>query len=142
MLRILLIEDDEMDRRLLDEALRECSVQVELSSVGDGREALALLNGNAEAVPWTPNLIVCDLNMPGMGGHDFLRVAKSDPRLKSIPVIMLTSSESRRDVSLCYQLHANCYVRKPATFDGLCLVARSITGFWLQTVRLPVPEMT
>lgn len=141
MFRLLQVEDDPRDVRLLGEALLECVGDLDVRVANDGAEAVELLQRSAaDPEGWLPELIVCDLNMPRMDGHAFLRAIKADPSLQHIPVIMLTSSAAPNDVALSYRLHANCYISKPGSFEELCVVARRMNQFWRETARLPVWE--
>ena len=133
-IRILLVEDNLGDVRLAEEAF----LQHRLDVVGDGEEAMALLHriGKYAQFP-NPDLILLDLNLPRKDGRQVLAEIKADASLRSIPVIVLTSSQAEKDVSTVYNLHGNCYINKPADFDEFLTVASSIERFWLEIVRLP-----
>jgi CheY-like chemotaxis protein len=138
--RILHAEDSIGDAELTRVALGEGKVPFELFHVRDGVEALAFLrNEEPYAESPRPDLILLDLNMPRMGGHEVLGEVKGDDALASIPVIVLTMSNSPDDVSRTYELHVNSYVRKPIDFDQFLLVMRAIEAFWLDAAVLP-PE--
>lgn len=140
MAEILLIEDNPGDVRLTQEALKESQVRSHLSVASDGEEALAfLLREGPFADAPRPDLILLDLNLPRMDGRDVLARIKSHPRLKCIPVVVLTTSSADNDIRQAYQLHANCYVTKPVDFTRFLHVVKSIEDFWLRMVRLP-PE--
>ncbi len=137
-IEILLVEDNPGDVRLTEEALKEGKVINRLSVVGDGVEAMAYLRkegGYAEAV--TPDLILLDLNLPRKDGREVLRDVKSDPALRKIPIVVLTTSKDERDILKSYDLHANCYITKPVDFEQFITVVRAIEDFWLTVVKLP-----
>jgi CheY-like chemotaxis protein len=134
--RILLVEDNPGDVRLMQEALRERNGP--LSIVRDGEEALAFLGrtGRFQDAP-RPDLIFLDLNLPGKDGREVLATIKSNAVLRQIPVVVLTTSESDEDVQHCYDLHANCFLQKPADLDEFLELVRQTEAFWLRTVKLP-----
>lgn len=135
---ILLVEDNPGDVRLTREALKEGKVRNNLSVVDDGVKALAFLRreGEFEQAP-RPDLILLDLNLPRMSGREVLAEVKSDPELRSIPVVILTSSQAEKDVVKAYELSVNCYVTKPVDLDQFVTVVKSIEDFWFSIVRLP-----
>lgn len=135
---ILLVEDNPGDRRLTVEALKEAKIRNELYEVENGVEAMAFLRkeGNYGAVP-RPDLILLDLNLPKMDGREVLREIKEDVHLKSIPVVILTTSEAEEDIIKTYESHANCYITKPVDLDQFIKVVKSIETFWLTIVQLP-----
>lgn len=137
-MEILLVEDNPGDVRLTREALKEAQVHNQLHIVDDGVKALEFLRqqGSYQAVP-RPDLVLLDLNLPKKAGLEVLREIKQDGRLKAIPVVVLTTSQSRDDIAGSYELHANCYVSKPVDFERFLNVIRSIEMFWLQTAKLP-----
>ncbi len=134
----LLVEDNPGDVRLTKEALRECQVPNRLNVVPDGMEAVAFLHreGKYADAP-RPDVVLLDLNLPKKDGREVLAVIKSDPDLRRIPVIVITSSEAEKDVLHSYDLHANCYVTKPVDLDQFITVIQSIKHFWLHVVKLP-----
>lgn len=138
-LEILLVEDNEGDVKIILSALCDVTPNCTVSVANDGVEALAFLRDRKDG-PHTPSIdiILLDLNMPRMGGLECLKVIKSDSQLRAIPVIILTSSQSRSDIKNCYAAYASCYVVKP--FDGKQFIAtvREIVDFWSQLARLPV----
>ncbi len=136
---VLLIEDNPSDVRLTQEALREAPMGVHLSVANDGVEALQFLRktGKYENAP-RPDLILLDLNLPRMNGPEVLSNIKSDPDLKCIPVVVMTTSSEPYDVEKIYSLNANCYITKPLRFEGFMDLLRSIENFWLKAVVLPV----
>lgn len=137
-IEILLVEDNPGDARLTLEAFREGRVINNLTVVPDGVEALACLRREGRyANASTPDLILLDLNLPRMDGRQVLAEIKKDPRLMSIPVVVLTTSASQDDVARAYGSHANCYITKPVDLDQFLRVIKSIESFWLSLVRLP-----
>jgi two-component system response regulator len=131
---ILLVEDSPGDVRLTREALRDSRVQLALHVASDGVEAMQFLEhqGRFSNAP-RPNLILLDLNLPRRDGREVLEAIKTDPSLKSIPVVVLTTSESLEDVMQSYRLHANCFITKPVELDAFAQVFH----FWLSVARLP-----
>jgi len=135
---ILLVEDNPGDVRLTQEALIEGKVYHNLSVVGDGVDALAFLrreDGYADAP--RPDLILLDLNLPRMDGHEVLAEVKADANLRRTPVIVLTTSEAEQDILTTYELHANCYITKPVDLEQFVSVVRYVEDFWLTIVKLP-----
>ena len=140
-IEILLVEDNPGDVRLTIEALRESKVRNHLSVARDGVEALAFLRregGHAEAV--RPDLILLDLNLPKKDGREVLAEIKADAILRTIPVVILTTSRAEQDVLRSYELQANCYISKPVDLDQFITVVKSIEDFWLTIVTLPHPR--
>jgi chemotaxis family two-component system response regulator Rcp1 len=135
---ILLVENNEGDIRLAEEALRETDFDATLHVVRDGIEALDFLGreGPYADAP-RPSLILLDLNMPRLGGREVLERIKEDDELKSIPVVVLSTSSAQEDVELSYQLHANCYFTKPPELNAYLDMVQNIERFWLQLVDLP-----
>ena len=137
-IRILLVDDNEADVRLATEALKAAKVANSIHVVHDGVEALEYLRRQgAYATAPRPDLILLDLNMPRKNGRQVLVELKSDPDLRNIPVVVLTTSSDEEDVVKSYDLHANCYIVKPVSFDGLIKVVKSLDEFWLSVVCLP-----
>lgn len=138
-IEILLIEDNPGDIRLTQEALRTAKRPNRIRVAEDGVEAMAILRreGNYAHSP-LPDLILLDLNLPRKDGRQVLREIKADPVLKRIPVIILTTSQSQPDVTMAYDLHANCYITKPVDFERFQAAIKAIETFWLSTVRLPL----
>jgi len=137
-IEILLVEDSPGDVRLTAETLREGKIRNRLHVVWDGVEAMDYLHNRgpyAEAA--RPDLILLDLNLPKKDGREVLFEIKSDENLRSIPVIVLTTSDNDLDVLSCYDLHANCYIVKPVNLDKFIEVIKTIEGFWLNIVTLP-----
>lgn len=138
---ILLVEDNPGDVVLTREALLEGKLHTRLSVVSDGEAALAYLRREAPfAAAARPDLILLDLNLPRLSGREVLAAVKADDQLKSIPVVVLTSSEAEQDIVASYKLNANCYISKPVDLDQFIKVVRSIEDFWLTVVRLPRGE--
>jgi CheY-like chemotaxis protein len=137
-IRILLVDDNPADVRLTVEGLKEGGIDNELTVASDGVEALQILRGQGKhAGAPLPHLILLDLNLPKRSGQEVLADIKTDPSLRRIPTVVLTTSAAEEDVTRSYDLHANCYIRKPVRFDAFMTVIRSIENFWLTTVELP-----
>ncbi len=135
---VLLVEDNPGDVRLTKEAFKEGKMTVSLSVVMDGVEATKYLNKEGEyANVATPDLILLDLNLPKKDGREVLQDIKTDPNLKRIPVVILTTSNAEQDIMHSYNLHANCYINKPVDFDKFFDVIEKIGEFWLSTAILP-----
>ena len=138
VVEILLVEDNEGDVRLTREALKEGRIRNRLHVVGDGEQALAFLGRQGpHADAPRPDLILLDLNLPRLDGREVLASIKNDANLKSIPVVVLTSSRTEQDLLRAYDLHANCFITKPVEFEQFIDVVRSIEDFWLTIVVLP-----
>ena len=133
-IEILLVEDNPGDVRLTIEALRESKVRNNLQVARDGVEAMDYLRG---AGTLRPDLILLDLNLPRKDGREVLAEIKADPSLKTIPVVVLTTSRAEQDVLRTYELQANCYITKPVDLDQFITVVKSIEDFWLTIVTLP-----
>ena len=137
-IEVLLVEDSPGDVRLTQEAFRDSGKPVRLHLVSDGVEAMAFLRreGIYTDAP-RPDLILLDLNLPKMDGREVLAEIKKDQALKTIPTIILTTSDDEADVVISYQLQANCYLRKPAHWDAFDNLVKSINTFWLTKAKLP-----
>jgi two-component system response regulator len=137
-IEVLLVEDSAGDVRLTREAFNDAKVHINLHVTADGTEAMAFLarEGEYANVP-RPDLILLDLNLPKKDGREVLEEIKQSPTLKSIPVVILTTSASEADILRSYRLHANCYITKPVSLDGFLKVVKSIDNFWLSVVQLP-----
>jgi CheY-like chemotaxis protein len=137
-IEVLLVEDSPGDVRLTREAFKDAKVHINLHVAPDGAEAMDFLNrkGKHSNVP-RPDLILLDLNLPKKDGREVLEEIKQSPELKSIPVVVLTTSASEADILRSYRLHANCYITKPVGLDGFLKVVKSIDNFWLSVVKLP-----
>jgi CheY-like chemotaxis protein len=135
---ILLVEDNPGDVRLTIEALKESKIANVLNVIGDGIEAIKYLNREGEYKDKNrPDLILLDLNLPKMDGHQVLAEIKENDPLKCIPVVILTSSEADEDILRTYELHANCYVTKPVGIEQFIKVVHSVGDFWFSIVKLP-----
>lgn len=137
-IEILLVEDNHADVRLTEEALREGKVRNNLHVARDGVEALQFLRreGKYANAP-RPDLVLLDLNLPRKDGREVLAEVKDDAELKTIPIVVLTTSSAEIDILKSYSLHANCYITKPVDLEQFVLVVKSIDDFWLTVVRLP-----
>jgi chemotaxis family two-component system response regulator Rcp1 len=135
-IKVLIVEDNPGDVELAKEALRETSLTLDLHVAEDGEEALHVLRNEGPEAPRT-DLVLLDLNMPKVSGHEVLEEMKNDPELRLIPVVVFTSSSSREDIEAAYDRYANCYITKPGDLDDLMDVVRAIETFWLTVVRLP-----
>jgi CheY-like chemotaxis protein len=135
---VLLVEDSPGDVRLTREAFRETNGAVTLHVASDGVEAMAFLRREGEnANAPRPDFILLDLNLPRMDGREVLVHIKEDPELRTIPTIILTTSEADADVLKSYELNANAYLKKPVTLEAFEALVRSINDFWLTKVMLP-----
>lgn len=135
---ILLVEDDPADAGLAKRALREGRIVCRVSHVRDGVEAMDYLRGVGPfAGAPRPDLILLDLNMPRMDGRAVLTELKKDPDLKTIPVVILTTSDVDRDVNASYLLGANSFITKPMDMDAFFDAIRSVEEYWFRVVRLP-----
>ncbi|MDC0831731.1 response regulator [Leptolyngbya valderiana BDU 20041] len=135
---ILLVEDNQAHVRLIREAFRESQLLHETIAVKDGIEAMAYLRREGQyADVLLPDAILLDLNLPRKDGREVLAELKSDPTLRHIPVLVLTTSGNEQDVRDSYDLHANCYIKKPQNLRQLLSIVDRIQQFWLETVTLP-----
>ena len=137
-IEILLVEDSPGDVRLTQEAFRGANSSVRIHVAADGEAAIAFLRreGTYRDAP-RPEIILLDLNLPKMGGHEVLARIKADESLKLIPTIMLTTSQAEADIVESYRLQANCYLSKPVQLEAFETIVRSISEFWLTTTKLP-----
>jgi len=137
-IEVLLVEDSPGDVRLTREAFRDANPSIHLHVASDGVEAMAFLRreGSHLNAP-RPDLILLDLNLPRMDGREVLVHIKEDPNLKTIPTVILTTSESEVDIVKSYQLQANCYLSKPVQLDAFDSLVKSINDFWLTKAKLP-----
>jgi CheY-like chemotaxis protein len=135
---ILLVEDDVSEARLTEYALRKGGIHGDIYHVRDGVEALRFLRRPAEyAGAPLPELVLLDLDLPRKDGREVLAEVKEDPELRLVPVVVLSTSETERDVAETYGLHANAYVVKPVDLDRFVQVVRAIKEFWFSAARLP-----
>jgi chemotaxis family two-component system response regulator Rcp1 len=140
---ILLVEDNEGDARLLREVLIETNNSARLHVVADGVEAMAFLRYQGRYLDSPrPDLILLDLHMPRMDGLEALAQVKSDPRLKTIPIIVLTTSRSELDIAESYKLMASCYLAKPEELKEFERLVKSLNDFWLTRVKFPKQQHT
>ena len=137
-IEVLLVEDSPGDVRLTQEAFRDANRSIHLQVASDGVEAMAFLRRQGAHVDAPrPDLILLDLNLPKMDGREVLALIKADYSLKTIPTVILTTSDAEADIKKSYQLQANCYLCKPVQFDEFASLVRSINDFWLTKVKLP-----
>jgi two-component system, chemotaxis family, response regulator Rcp1 len=140
---VLLVEDSPGDVRLTQEAFRDANRAIHLHVVADGVEAMAFLRKEgAHAYAPRPDIILLDLNLPKMDGREVLAHIKADGGLKTIPTVILTTSEAETDIVKSYQLQANCYLTKPVQFDEFASLVKIINDFWLTKVKLPQQTQT
>lgn len=138
-IEILLVEDNPGDIRLTQEALKESKVLNTVHIVNDGVEAMAFLRKEEKYVDAPrPDIILLDLNLPRKDGREVLVEIKTDEDLKRIPVVILTTSVAEEDILKAYNHYVNCYITKPVELDEFIQIVKSIEGFWLSIVRLPV----
>jgi two-component system, chemotaxis family, response regulator Rcp1 len=139
-IQILLVEDNEGDIVLTLEALSEGKLKNQVSVVRDGAEALDYLYERKNTPALLPDLILLDINLPKIDGKEVLQTIKNDNDLKTIPVVMLTTSSSDRDVKEAYDNHANCFITKPVDLNKFFEVVKVIEDFWISIVKLPLKE--
>lgn len=138
-LTILLVEDDPADQKLIKASLKDQKIANDLCIVSSGEEGIDFLchRGDYNNGHIIPDLILLDLNMPGMGGKEFLKRIKADENLKQIPVVILTTSDSERDIIESYKLQASGYVHKPVTLDEFKQVMEKIEEYWFMLCKRP-----
>jgi CheY-like chemotaxis protein len=137
-IHILLVEDNEGDILLTREALEEARIHIILDVVKDGKQAVDFLNkDDGFADVSMPDLLLLDVNLPKKNGHEVLKYIKASDSLKHIPVIMLTTSSSEKDINQSYNNYANCYVTKPVDVNEFLTVVTTIENFWISIVKLP-----
>ncbi|MBH24038.1 MAG: two-component system response regulator [Myxococcales bacterium] len=142
---ILIVDDDPNDRLLIQHAWRKARLHNPIDFVEDGDLVLDYLRGEgrfAEDPPTLPGLILLDLNMPRMDGHEVLAEIRDDPALKHIPVVVLTSSSAAQDIMESYGLGGNSYITKPVGFLDLVKVIQNLGDYWFELVTLPPHELT
>ena len=138
VIEILLVEDDAGDVLMTREAFDQSATLRRLTVVSDGESAMDYLRKRGRhTAAVTPDLVLLDLNLPRMDGREVLAELKTDPVLRTIPVVVLTTSQAEEDVVRSYALHANAFVTKPVDFDGFAEVVRRIDDFFASVVRLP-----
>lgn len=136
-IHILLVEDNAGDIMLIEEALDEAKVANKVSIANDGEKAIEFLSKNGEhSEAPDPDLIILDINLPRINGFEVLQFIKESDELKHIPVIMLTTSSSERDIAKSYNSHANCYITKPVGVEEFLSAVTSIENFWIHLVKL------
>ena len=136
---ILLVEDNPADVRLTIEVFKDSRITNHISVVMDGEEALAFLHKRGKyADEFRPDLVLLDLNLPKKDGREVLSEIKADPELKTIPIIVLTTSDADQDVWKAYDSGVNSYITKPVDLDQFIRIFRSIEDFWLTIVKLPL----
>jgi two-component system, chemotaxis family, response regulator Rcp1 len=136
-LRILLVEDSPSDVRLVREALKQAPLEVEITLARDGVEAMEHLHKSEAGLVNRPDIILLDLNLPRKNGREVLAEVKASPKLKQIPVLVMTSSKADEDITQAYNLNANCYITKPSDLQDYVDVVNSIENFWFRTATLP-----
>lgn len=135
---VLLVEDSPGDVRLTQEAFHDANILIQLHVATDGAEAMAFLRREGvHADAPRPDFILLDLNLPKMDGRQVLALIKEDPNLKTIPTVILTTSEAEVDIMRSYQLQANCYLTKPVQLEAFETLVKSVNDFWLTKARLP-----
>lgn len=139
---ILLVEDNPGDVRLLQEAAKETANIPSLQPIPTGEEALELLTKEAEAdAPLLPDLVLLDLNLPRMHGCEILKEIRNNGQLKTLPILILTSSEAPDDIQRCYNADANAYLTKPDNLDGFVSLLKTVGEFWFNHTHLPpIPQ--
>ena len=141
-INILLVEDNEGDILLTKEAFEDAKIITNLSVVRDGKEAIDFLTlqGKYAKAP-AIDIVLLDINLPKKNGHEVLKRIKEDSSLKHIPVIMLTTSSSQKDIDLSYSQHANCFITKPIDIQSFLNVITTIENFWISIVSLPTKKI-
>jgi len=138
---ILMADDDEDDRMLTSDALRVSKLANDLTTVNDGEELMDYLHHRGKHAPPAasprPSLVLLDLNMPRKDGREVIREMKADPLLRSIPIVVLTTSKAEEDIERSYNLGANSFIVKPVTFDELVQALKVATEYWFEVVELP-----
>ena len=135
---ILLVEDNEGDILLTTQALKEGKIANQISVVRNGEDALDFLNQKGKYINETlPDLILLDVNLPRKNGHEVLQYIKTKDDMMHIPVIMLTTSSSDRDINISYRNHANCFITKPVESGTFLNVISEIESFWINVIKLP-----
>lgn len=136
-IEILLVEDNPGDVRLTKEALRDGKIRNNLQVASDGQDALDLLKHTSSSGALMPDVVLLDLDLPGLSGREVLSRIKSDDRLRRIPVVILSSSEAEEDIVRSYDAHANCYLSKPLALGQFNRMVHAIEDFWFTIVKLP-----
>lgn len=137
-IHVLLVEDDPGDVRLTQEALKRSKLLVMITVVSDGEQALQYLRRvGPYASSVRPDLVLLDLNLPKVDGREVLAAVKSDPELRMVPIVVLTTSAADADILKAYGLGGNCYITKPVGFEEFRRIVRAIEEFWFEVVKLP-----
>lgn len=136
-IRIFLVEDNEGDIVLTKEALKEGKVRNEIAVARDGAEAIQMMEDWHKEDNFLPDLILLDVNLPKMNGHEVLARLKQDHRFRHVPIVMLTTSSAETDIAKSYENHANCYITKPVELGDFFRVVAEIDAFWFNIVQLP-----
>lgn len=135
---ILLVEDNDGDILLISEALENAKIAIDLKVAKDGKAAIDFVNKEGKyRYEDTPDMLLLDINLPKKNGHEVLKYIKQEESLKHIPVIMLTTSSSERDINQSYRNHVNCYITKPIDVGDFLAVVATIEKFWTSIVKLP-----
>jgi CheY-like chemotaxis protein len=137
MINILLVEDNEGDILLTKEAFEESKIVNRITAIKDGKEAINYFN-SLTSKEEIPHLVLLDINLPKVSGHEVLMYVKNSERFKSIPVIMLTTSSSEKDILQSYKNHVNCYITKPIDVSDFMRAIMKIEDFWINIVSIPV----
>jgi chemotaxis family two-component system response regulator Rcp1 len=137
-IEVLLVEDSRADARLILEVFKDENIDANIEVARDGEEAMALLQAyRSDPSKRFPDLIILDLNLPKKDGREVLAEIKKDDELKSIPIVVLTTSQSEEDISQSYKLHANCYVTKPIDLQQFVEIIKALNRFWFSFVSFP-----
>jgi chemotaxis family two-component system response regulator Rcp1 len=137
-IEVLLVEDDPGDIELMEIAFQRSQLRIPLQVVNDGEEALAYLRKEGKfANAVQPDLILLDLNLPGLNGQEVLQKIKADEQLKHIPVVILTTSKAQEEILSSYKLGANAYMTKPVNMEGFATIVKSLDCFWFTVVKFP-----
>ena len=141
-INILLVEDNEGDILLTREAFEDAKIITNLIVVRDGKEAIDFLtkHGKHQDAP-SVDIVLLDINLPKINGHEVLKRIKDDDYLKHIPIIMLTTSSSQKDIDLSYDQHANCFITKPVDINSFLTVITTIENYWISIVSLPTKKL-
>lgn len=132
-IKVLLVEDSQADARLIKEVFRDEKIMVDLDIARDGEEAMEYLLSDGN----NPDLVILDLNLPRKDGREVLAEIKENKSLRTIPVVILTTSQSEEDILKSYKLNANCYVTKPIDLDQFIKIIKSLDEFWFSAVKFP-----
>jgi CheY-like chemotaxis protein len=143
LIHILLVEDNEGDILLTKEALEEAKILTSLSVVRDGKEAIDFVSRTGKYTGAAlPDLVLLDVNLPKKNGHEVLKYIKGDEELKHIPVIMLTTSSSERDINLSYNNYANSFITKPVNVNDFLSVITTMENYWISIVKLSTKKVS